>query len=172
MFDHRGQTLHAWGKDATGLITYTLNNQGFRSNYDYKESAKYAFFGCSTLFGIGINLEDTLVSQLNGQNYGIAGEYVNQDSIINLENFLKSKLYDNTRVVFFWVERPGEDIVELSRYVDSLAPRIIQISQGPRYSGLLNLPPQVDVDVSGTHPGPRTQKIWAKVIKAIFKNES
>lgn len=172
MFNQRGKTLQTWGKDTTGLISYTLNNQGFRSDIDYTEPSEYAFFGSSAIFGIGVKTEDTLVAQLNAQNYGLAGEYVNQDSVINLENFLNTKLYNNTRIVFFWVSRPNENITTLSNYVNSLVPNVLHISQGPQYSGLINLMPQCDLDVSGTHPGPKTQLIWAKTIQAIFDNES
>lgn len=171
MFEKHGQTLHTWGKDTTGLITYQFNDQGFRSltNYDY--SPNHAFFGSSALFGIGVDVGKTLSSYFdNSHNYGLAGNYINQESIINLENFLK--LYDCPNIVFFWVERDSENIIDLSDYVKSLCPNILQISQGPKYPGLINLINQVDNDVSNTHPGPRTHQIWAKTIKNLFKYES
>jgi len=173
LFDARGTTVTRWGKDQTGTINYKLNNQGFRGDQDYDRSPSYAFFGSSAIFGIGINNKDILVNQFdNSQNYGLAGEYLNQDSITNLKNFLKSNLYTNTRIVFFWVERNNEDIPTLVKYIDALAPNVLHISQGPQYPGLINLMPQIDQDVSNTHPGPQTHRLWANTIKALFANES
>lgn len=173
LFKHRGQTLHTWGKDTTGLITYTLNSQGFRSRCEYDWSPEYAFFGSSSVFGIGVDDKNILVSYFNNsQNYGLSGIYSNQESVINLKNFLNSGLYTNTYIVFFWTDRINEDIVELAEQVQILVPNALQISQGKQYPGLINLMPDIDQDVSGTHPGPKTHQLWAKTIKELYEQQS
>lgn len=167
----RGKTVSAWGKDTTGFIKYTINNQGFRSSVDYDWTPKYAFFGSSSVFGIGVPEEQTLVAQFeNAHNYGLAGNYLNQDSITNLKNFLSSATYNNdVKIVFFWIERPNqENIEEMISYVDSISKKIIHISQGNKYPKAINLMPHIDQDVSGTHPGPRTHKLWAKTIRLLI----
>lgn len=164
----QGTTIDKWGKDQTGLISYSINNQGFRSTTDYVHSPDYAFFGSSSVFGIGVEEEQTMVSYFNNaHNYGLAGNYLNQESIINLESFLKH--YINSTIVFFWVNRQNENILELGNYVKQLAPNILNISQGEKYNGFINLMPQIDYDISGTHPGPKTHRIWAKTIKELLK---
>ena len=154
------------------MITYKLNNQGFRHDQDYNWTPSYAFFGSSALFGIGVKNTDILVSQFdNSQNYGIAGEYLNQDSVTNLENFLNSKIYnDSVKLIFFWVERTAEDIDTLIDYVYTLNTKVLHISQGNKYTKTINLMPQIDTDASNTHPGPGTQLIWAKSIKLLLND--
>lgn len=173
LFEQRNKTLSGWGKDTTGKINYSINNQGFRNQKNYDFIPKYAFFGSSSLFGIGVDEKDILVSYFpDSQNYGLAGDYLNIHSIENLENFLKSSIYrPEVKTVFFWVERDNENIIELSARIRKMSPATLQISQGKKYINLINLIPQVDSDVSGTHPGPKTHKIWAKSIKLLFKND-
>ena len=171
LYDLRGQTVSTWGKDTTGSVKYTINNQGFRSSIDYAWSPKYAFFGSSSIFGIGVSEEQTLVAQFNqAQNYGLAGNYLNQDSVVNLENFLNSSIYnDSIKIVFFWIERPGqENIQELISYINSFNKGVINISQGNKYLQAINLMPHIDRDISGTHPGPKTHLMWAKTIRLLL----
>jgi len=163
----RGTTVTRWGKDQTGTISYKINNQGFRSNVDYDWSPKYAFFGSSTVFGIGINGQDLLVNQFdNAHNYGLAGDYLNCESLENLRAFVASPLYQNTQIVFFWIDRLGiEKIEQLIPVANSLAKNILHISQGVKYEGAVNLMPHIDLDISGTQPGVKTHKLWAKTIR-------
>jgi len=171
LFELRGQTVNKWGKDQTGLITYKLNNQGFRSSVDYTWLPDFAFFGASTVFGIGVPEDKTMVSYFpNAHNYGLAGNYLNRDSIVNLKNFITSTNYHNTKIIFFWVDRPGqEDISELIKEVEKFNINIKHISQGKKYPNAINLMPQIDSDVSSSHPGVKTHMIWAKTIKLMFK---
>jgi len=171
LYRQKGKTLNSWGKDSTGKIIYKINNQGFRSDVDFTFKPDYVFFGNSNVFGIGLNLEDTVVSQFpNAHNYGLAGLYSNRDSVENLKSFVDSPLYDkNVKIIFFWVERPGiEDVNVLLTEVNNLQIDVLHISQGHKYGGMINLWPSVDEDVSGTHSGPRTHKIWAKTIKQLL----
>jgi hypothetical protein len=171
LYDARGTTVTRWGKDQTGTITYNINNQGFRSNTDYTWSPSYAFFGSSTIFGIGVENKDILVNQFDkAQNYGLAGQYLNGDSIENLKNFIASPLYKDTQIIFFWIDRLGkEDINELIPQTNNLCDNILHISQGEQYPGAINLMPHIDRDVSQTQPGIKTHQLWAKTIKLCLK---
>lgn len=171
-WQHRGQTLRQWGKDRTGLIEYQINQQGFRSCVDYTASPDYAFFGNSIVFGIGINVSDILVSQFDySQNYGLSGAYMNHHSVTNLQRFVSSPLYCvNTKIVFFWVDR-DEPIDNMIQQVNDLVPNVLHVSSGQRRKGAVNLMPQVDHDVSMTHPGVLTHCMWAKTIKLLLNRE-
>jgi len=166
---HRGQTVRTWGKDSTGLIEYRFNNQGYRHAQNYDWPADWAFFGNSIVFGIGVAESDILTSKFErSQNYGLSGDYMNHHSVTNLSNFVESTCYTpTTRIVFFWIDRDQEDVDALIQQVKILAPGCLHISSGQSRSEAINLMPQCDQDVSGTHPGPNTHKIWAKTIKSL-----
>jgi hypothetical protein len=171
LFDARGTTVTQWGQDQTGTVMYTINNQGFRSHQEYNWVPTYAFFGSSTVFGIGIDDNDLLVNQFtNAHNYGLAGNYLNGESLENLKNFVASSLYNNTQIIFFWIDRlDKEDINQLILQADELSSNILHISQGAKYSGAINLMPHIDFDVSKTQPGIKTHQLWAKTIKLCLK---
>lgn len=155
-----------WGKDQTGLISYTFNQQGFRDHTDYNQEPEIAFFGNSIVFGVGVPIEQTLCKQFcNSQNYGLSGNYMNHHSVTNLEQFIKRGC--KSRIVFFWIDR-NESIEQMIKHTNSLAPNILHISSGSKYTGAINLMPAQDQDVSGTHPGVRTHQIWAKTIKSLL----
>ena len=168
-WQHRGQTVRQWGKDRTGLIEYQFNQQGFRSCVDYTSSPDYAFFGNSIVFGVGVEISNTLVSQFErSQNYGLSGIYMNHHSVTNLQHFVNSSLYNgNTKIVFFWIDRE-EPIEDMIQQVNNLVPNVLHISSGKKYRGAINLLPNQDQDVSGTHPGPRTHQQWAKTIGLLL----
>ena len=168
-WQHRGQIVQTWGKDSTGLIDYRFNLQGYRHSLNYNWPAKWAFFGNSIVFGIGVQESKILTSYFDhSQNYGLSGDYMNHHSVTNLKNFLQSECYtSHTRVVFFWIDRDNEKVDELIQQVKIMVPHCLNISSGKRRPGAINLVPHQDLDVSGTHPGPRTHKIWAKTIKLL-----
>jgi len=168
-WERRSQTLRQWGKDSTGLIEYRINDHGFRSPHNYNTVPDYAFFGNSIVFGIGIDQPQTLVSYFeNSQNYGLSGEYMNHHSVTNLQRFVASELYSAlTKIVFFWIDR-AEEIEHMIDTVDKIAPGVLHISSGQKRQGAINLMPQIDQDVSGTHPGPKTHQMWAKTIKLLL----
>jgi hypothetical protein len=172
LFDHRNKILATFGKDTTGEVIYQINGQGFRNYDDYIQVPDYAFFGGSSLFGIGVQEQLRLTSYFNNAyNYGLAGCYNNEDSVINLENFLRSDLYlEKTKIIFFWVERSNENIDDLLFAVNRLAPGILHISLGNKHSGMINLIPALDSDVSATHPGHKTHFKWAKIIKVLISH--
>lgn len=167
--EHRNQVVRTWGKDTTGLIEYRFNDQGFRSNFDYTEPCKYAFFGNSIIFGIGVPLDQILTSYFeNSQNYGLSGHYMNHHSVTNLRNFLSTPLYrSDTRIIFFWIDR-NEPIDDMIQTVIDLVPGSLHISSGSKRPGAINLMPSQDFDVSGTHPGSITHKIWAKAVRSLL----
>jgi len=167
---HRGQSVFKWGKDQTGSIQYRFNSQGYRSDKTYDSPATWAFFGNSIVFGIGVCESKILTSYFEGsQNYGLAGNYLNQHSVSNLRNFLKSPFCNpNTRIVFFWIDRDTENIDHLIDSVDEMTDRCLHISSGIRRMKTINLMPPCDQDVSGTHPGPATHLMWAKTIKLLY----
>jgi len=165
----RGQTVNAWAKDSTGLVEYKFNSQGYRHSQTYDWPASWAFFGNSIVFGIGVAESDLLTSYFDhSQNYGLAGNYMNHHSVTNLINFLNSKCYTpQTQIVFFWIDRENEDVGALLQQVTALAPRCLHISSGKPVAGAINLMSHQDLDASGTHPGPKTHKMWAKTIRLL-----
>jgi hypothetical protein len=171
-YQTRGQTVIAWGKDQTGQVEYTFNNQGFRSDTEYDWQPDVAFFGNSIIFGIGLPKEFVLTSQFtHSHNYGLAGTYLNKHSVENLRRFVEQGFCKlSIKIVFFWIERPGvENIPELIKQVDNLCPNVLHISSGNKYPGCINLMPHIDRDASGTHPGPKTHAVWAKAIKLLLR---
>lgn len=173
LYQLRGTTVDKCGKDQTGKILYQINDNGFRDSVNYTQAPDYAFFGTSTVLGVGIAQENLLVSKFkNAHNYGLAGDYMNSHSMTNLKNFLNSSLYSTkTKIVFFWIERPGkENLDELITEVNLLGQNILHISQGDKHAGMINLMPSVDYDVSKTQPGIKSHAIWARTIKLILEN--
>jgi hypothetical protein len=175
LYNQKNKILTKWGKDQTGQIKYKINEQGFRSNFNYDFTPDYAFFGASVVFGIGVEFENIFASQFqNSQNYGLAGSYMNEHSVKNFELFINSNLYKpNTKIVFCWVERDTEYIPDLYNHVQKYNHKnILHISLGQKYKGLCNLISNVDNDISKTHPGPKTHKIWAKCIKLLLNKQT
>lgn len=168
-WERRSQILRQWGKDSTGLIEYKINDQGFRSPHNYDTVPNYAFFGNSIVFGIGVEQPHILTSHFeNSQNYGLSGSYMNHHSVTNLQRFVASELHkEYTKIIFFWIDRP-EPIQDMIDSVNKIAPGVLHISSGQKRQGAINLMPNVDDDVSGTHPGPRTHSMWAKTIKQLL----
>ena len=168
-WQHRGQTVKQWGKDLTGLIEYRFNNSGFRSNFEYLTPPSYAFFGNSIVFGVGIPVSQTLVSQFeNSHNYGLSGNYMNHHSVTNLREFVSSRLFDtHVKIVFFWINRE-EPIEHMIEVVNQIVPGVLHISSGTKRPGAINLMPATDSDVSNTHPGPQTHLRWARTIKLLL----
>lgn len=168
-WQHRGQTVNRWGKDQTGLINYQFNQQGFRHTQDYNWKPSIAIFGNSIVFGIGVNYTDILCNLLpDTQNYGLSGFYMNHHSVSNLKQFVSSDLYSpNVKIVFFWIDR-SEPIEDMIQEVNQVLPNVLHISSGTKRAGAVNLMPSIDYDVSNTHPGPLTHKMWAKTIKLLL----
>lgn len=170
MWKHRGNTVDAFGKDQTHTITYTFNQQGFRSKQDYNWTPKVALFGCSLVMGIGVDQSMITSAYFEDcQNYGLAGRYTNQDILHTIENFVNSDLYNPaTNIAVVWTDRDAE---VLEAYYTSLKKlNIIHFFCGPT----LNHPQcykfisHVDMDASNTHPGAVTHKTFYKILCSLF----
>ena len=169
-WQQRGQTVTRWGKDQTGLISYQINAQGFRHQRNYDWAPRTAIFGNSIVFGVGVDYDSILCNLLpDTQNYGLSGtDYFNHHSVTNLAQFVATPLYQpSTQIVFFWIDR-DEGIDGQIQLVNQLCPGTLHISSGQPRAGAVNLMPQVDQDVSGTHPGPRTHQVWARTIQLLL----
>lgn len=173
-FSARGSTVNKWGKDSTGLIEYRFNNQGFRSDIDYNWVPEFAFFGNSSVFGVGVDQNQTLTTYFpKSHNYGISGIYLNWHNVVNLENYVNSPFYNHqVKIVFFWIDRVTENIDEMIQYVNTLAPEILHISSGSKKENAINLMPHIDRDVSQTHPGPKTHRLWARTVDLLLKKNA
>ena len=170
MICNSGKKLYAFGKDSTGLIAYQFNQQGFRSNQDFDFVPSYAFFGCSLVFGVGVDHSSLFSSFFpNSQNYGLAGNYTNHDIMFVLENFLKSNFYNNhTRISVVWHQRDADCLSEFYKKLQNFEIIHFFCGQPLNQPRCYPTPWQLDTDVSGTHPGIKTHKTISKILCALF----
>lgn len=169
-----GQTVKQFGQDRTGLISYTFNRQGFRSSYDFDFKPRYVFFGVSLVFGVGVPEEETFAYLCtDSHNYGLAGKYDNADTMQLMTRFMQSPLYNQqVRIVVVWHLR---DTNRLAHFYSSTRhhDRMLHFFCGdplpqPR---CLACPGDVDRDVSGTHAGPKTHRLFFETIHAHFETK-
>lgn len=169
MQKYQGQTVDTFGKDLTGKVLYTFNKQGFRSQFDYVTSPSVAFFGCSLIFGVGVDQNKITTSYFaNSHNYGLSGQYNNRDTYQIIKKFTASRLHDNTPMIVVWHSRDSEN---LNQYYDDLKSFNIyhffcgQKLQAPNCFAMIK---NIDTDVSETHMGPKTHKLFFKIICALL----
>jgi len=170
MYNLRGQTVSKFGLDSTGQINYSFNSQGFRSNLDYNQVPWAALFGCSLIFGIGVEHKDIVTSLLpNTYNFGLAGNYSNNDIYKTIVAYARSDLYSpSTRLCVVWTDRDSELLDTYVRDLDSVpmyhffCGKVVPGRQHRKFVRAL------DQDVSGTHMGPETHKFFAKVLWTLF----
>ena len=169
MIELAGKTVNKFGKDSTGTIKYTFNNQGFRSDRDYVDVPDYAFFGCSLVFGIGVDNNQLFANMFNNShNYGLAGTYTNHDIFQVIEKFNQT-YNNNVKKVVCWTDR---DSHLLSNYSPALADlNFYQFFCGDvlHYQNCFKMLPDVDRDVSQSHMGVNSHKQMYKVLCALFK---
>lgn len=169
MLQLRDQTVHEFGLDQTGQITYTFNQQGFRSSFAYDFVPDHAFFGASLVFGIGVAQDQTFASMFeHSHNYGLAGtHYGNSDIFQILIKYLASPWYHpRTKICVVWTDR---DQHLLDQYYHQLpAERLISFFCGQALSrpNCHAFPSfvTVDRDCSGTHIGPRSHKNFYRIL--------
>lgn len=166
MYQLRGQTTSTFGLDQTNLIKYCFNQQGFRGNTSYNQIPRYAFFGCSLVFGIGVDYHNTFVGKFtDAYNYGIAGDYTNADTFEIIKSFLNSKLFSlDVKLAVVWTDRDSQDLYQ---YVDHLQKyNIVHFFCGDPLPGphCYKVMSNLDVDVSGTHMGIKTHEFFYKVL--------
>ena len=161
----KGSTTMKLGLDQTNTLEYHINYQGFRSKKNYIDVPDIAFFGCSVVFGVGVD-EDSILSSYfdNRYNYGLAVKYSNEAIFNAIQNFTKSKNYTgDTKIVVIWCDK--NDHHNIPAFINQLPKTVVHFKVG--YSdtyGIPTLPTSIDKDVSGTHPGKLTYKLWAEFI--------
>ena len=165
----QGLTVDTFGKDTTGKVLYTFNKQGFRSQFDYVTSPSVAFFGCSLMFGVGVDQDKIATSYFkNSHNYGLAGEYDNQDIYCTIDRFVNSSLCRNTPIVVAWHSRDSEN---LDQYYHQLAGHDIYhffCGEKLQHPNCFKMIKNSDQDVSGTHMGPASHQTFNKIVCALL----
>jgi hypothetical protein len=169
MYKLRGQTVDQFGLDRTGQIQYCFNQQGFRSTTNFDQVPEYALFGCSSVFGVGVDQNCVASSQLpNAYNFGLASNYNNHDVYQTIIEFLKSQLYSQTiRMSVVWTDRDQECLPE---YVNSFASvPLYHFFCGELIPGnrSFKFHPRLDFDASNTHMGPQSHKLYAKILCSL-----
>jgi hypothetical protein len=162
-------TVYQFGNDNTGLVEYTFNSQGFRSSQDYVIVPNYAFFGCSLVFGIGVPIDQVFTSYFtHSHNYGIAGNYNNNDIFQSIQDFINSELYScDTKLIIVWTDRNTEWIDNYYQQLKSY--NVIHFFCGKvlSYQNCYAMIPQLDTDISGTHMGAKTHRTFWKVLSNL-----
>lgn len=170
MYKLRGQTVDKFGVDCTGQVEYQFNQQGFRSDLNFDTAPKHALFGCSLVFGIGVNSSDTAASLLpNTYNFGLAGRYNNNDIYQTIANYTNSALYcPNTKLCVVWTDRDPQSLPDIVASLGHL--NLYHFFCGDIVSGAKRFKfiKQIDHDVSQTHMGPKTHAVFAKILWALF----
>jgi hypothetical protein len=170
MWQNRSTTVGKFGLDQTDIIKYCFNSQGFRSQVDYDFVPDYAIFGCSIVFGIGVDQKDTIAGQFDSvHNYGLAGNYNNTDCYNVIEQFVNSKWYTpHTKMAVIWTHRDQEI---LPQYIEKLQKyHMIHFFCGdcPDLPGCYKFISNLDHDVSLSHPGPKTHRFIHQSLCQLF----
>ena len=161
MYENKGTTVNKFGLDQSGLVSYQFNQQGFRSDVDYNFAPEQAFFGCSYTFGIGVPLAQVFTSAFPGShNYGLAGDYNDDDTAQIIEKFTLSDVY-HTKLpcVVIWKKKSelakhwvGQNFWHF--FCGDVLPHV----------NCYKVIPNQDIDVSKTHAGPATHALMSKII--------
>jgi len=171
MIRHQGQTVNQFGSDQTGTIDYQFNQQGFRSPIDFDFVPDYAFFGCSSVFGIGVANDYIFPSMFpRAHNYGLAGVYNNDDAFLIIDNYLHSVAFNSSAKKFvYWTDRDTKLLDRYSKQLSELG--FIQAFCGDKmpYKNCFSGVPNVDTDVSNTHMGVATHLITYKLLCKLFR---
>lgn len=170
MMRFAGQTVNTFGLDQTGQINYTFNTQGFRSNKDYNFVPDYAFFGCSLVFGIGVDIDNVSASLFkNSQNYGLAGQYTNQDIYNTCMNFVKSKLCnDTTTKIVVWANR-NENLNSYYKNLQRYNFMNFFCDHMLSHANCWPMIQTIDHDASSTHMGVKSNVIFYKTLCQLIK---
>ena len=170
MSQHKGQIINRFGLDQTGTINYQFNQQGFRAPVDFDFAPDYAFFGCSLVFGVGVQHEYAFPTMFNrSHNYGLAGNYNNDDIFLIIKNYLNSDSYISlTKKFVCWTNRNAENIDSYSNQLSQEG--FIQLFCGDTmpYKNCFSVLPNIDVDASCTHMGIKTHLTTYKLLCSLF----
>ena len=169
MYDLRGQSVDRMGKDTTGKIQYQFNNQGFRSDRDFDFVPDWCFFGCSHVFGIGVPYEQIFASKFsNSHNYGVCGDYDNKHIQETIQQFVNSELFSpHTKMVVFWTDRDSDLLESYCENLWHLNMKFFFCSPPLPHKNCHKMIPNLDLDVSGTHMGPKTHEFLYRTICRI-----
>jgi len=163
MYEARNSTTDSWGKDSTGLIKYTFDQYGFRNQNNYNESPQYVFFGCSLLFGIGVDIENVFTKKFQCWNFGLAGRYT-EDQILDCYSEFK-KLKIDCKVIFVWRNR--DLLPDLNLGQDHKIYHCLPYRSKPKNH--IRLMDNLDYDVSGTHWGIKTHQKFYKLLSHFLQ---
>lgn len=170
MWTLKGTTVSCFGKDQTNTVTYTFNQQGFRSSTDFVQTPEHAVFGCSLVMGIGVP-ENQIVSSYfsNCQNYGLAGRYTNRDILNTVKKFSQSELYTpEVKMAVVWTDRDPHELDDFYRELEDF--NIIHFFCGHvlERNHCYKFIKTLDLDASKTHPGPLTHKTFFGILCRLF----
>jgi len=170
MYDLRNTIVSKFGKDQTGQITYQFNNQGWRNNVEYDFTPEYAFFGNSSVLGIGVDNNQIFASKFqNSYNCGLAVNYTNQDIVTSIVNFSNSVWFNKKiKMAVIWTDRNSEDIVQCYNQVKDLNLKNFFCGAPVDDKNCWAMIPQIDKDISGTHMGPATHQLFFRILCSVF----
>lgn len=171
MYSLRGRAIDKFGLDQTGRITYQFNNQGWRNHKDYDFVPAYVFFGCSSVFGIGVEQKQIFSSMfVDHFNCGLAGQYTNHDIAMSILNFVHSSgFFDHkVKMAVIWTDRNPELLYDCYSKVKNLDLRHFFCGRSIEDKHCWPMIAAQDTDASGTHMGPATHHQFYKVLCAIF----
>lgn len=170
MKQHSGTTVLTFGKDTTGSVSYKFNQQGFRCNRNFDSVPDYAFFGCSLVFGVGVDHSQVFASQfVNSYNFGLSGVYNNADIYQTICAFLQSDLHrPSVKLCVTWADRIDDPPKQYFDQLNNMSMLHFFCGAVPKLKNAYPAVAQIDSDVSGTHPGPRTHALYKKIICQLF----
>jgi len=163
MFLNRNRTIDTFGNDKTGKIQYKFDQYGFRHSNNYNTHPEYVFFGCSALFGVGIDVSKRFTSKFNCWNFGLAGIYT-ENEILQTYSLFKKKNKFKCKVIFVWRDMskvPAEILSEDSVF------HCLPVSSKKRNH--IRLLENLDYDTSGTHWGIKTHEKFSKLLWHFLK---
>jgi len=169
MYELRGKSVDRMGFDTTGKIQYQFNNQGFRSDRDFDFVPDWCFFGCSFVLGIGVPNDQIFASRFaNSHNYGMCGAYDNKLIQETVQQFLKSDLFSpHTQMAVFWADRDNDLLESYYQNFQHLNMKFFFCSTPLPHKNCYKIIQNMDLDVSGTHMGPKTHEFLYRVICRI-----
>ena len=145
-------------------VNYNFNHMGYRGKF--YENPDISVFGSSFSFGIGIDYCDCWHQNLGDYKvncYAVAGWLINNNQII--ENY-KKHLQQGY---------PGKTIIQLREFeyntgaLDLPKCDIVCIDKQNNNVGIhLGYSSFIDFALDNKHPGAKTHKRWAKILKKIW----
>lgn len=181
MWHYREQTLDKYSYDRSGQIEYSFNSNGFRDS-EFTFDPEYVFFGCSSVFGVGIQAHERFSSYFaNSYNLGLETDdstkfdltapYSNTDILETIYSYYEMmREPPGCKMAVVWTDRDHEPIdLLIGRCNKEIPYKIYHFKVGKHNSEFaINLAAQVDQDVSKTHAGPKTHKLWRYQISKTF----